>query len=173
MAPQIPPGDRAAILGEVERLSARSVLEFGPGASTRVFLDAGVERIVTCEYSDRWLRTAERDWRDEPRVEVRRFLNDPQASVGGPALEAFDLAFVDSPVGDRHREKLAGQRDCSRLNTTRLALLHAPVVLLHDCHRPGEQATLERVKAEGHRVRVLSPGEAAEVGKGVARIERC
>jgi hypothetical protein len=173
MPAQIPPPDAQAILDELDRLGARSVLEFGPGASTRLFLEAGVSRILTCEYSDRWLRRAVREWGDEPRVEVRRFLNEPEATIRGERIGAFDLAFADSPIGSNRREKLAGQEECSRLNTTLLALLHAPVVLLHDCHRPGEQATLERVKAKGYRVTILSGGEASEVGKGVARIERC
>ena len=173
MPPQIPPKDRAAIEAEVERLGARAVLEFGPGASTRLFLEAGVSRIVTCEYSDEWFRKAVREWGGDPRVEVRRFTNAPEPPVAGDPLGAFDLALVDSPIGSNRRERLPGQEECSRLNTTLLALLHAPVVLLHDCHRPGEQATLERVKVAGHKVTVLTPGDESEVGKGVARIERC
>jgi hypothetical protein len=173
MPPQIPPKDRAAIEAEVERLSARSVLEFGPGASTQVFLDAGVYRIVTCEYEDGWYRRAAQQWKGEGRVDVRRFHNDSEASVDGPPLDTFDLALVDSPIGSNRREKLPGQEECSRLNTTLRALEHAPVVLLHDCHRPGEQATLERVKEAGHRVTLLTPGDESEIGKGVARIERC
>ena len=145
-----------------------SVLEFGPGFSTFAFIEAGVSRIVCCEYLDKWLEIAKERFKDYPQVEIIPFANEPvaKANIEGE----FDLALVDSPkgyVGARVAHK--GQEDCSRLNTCLLALKHAPVVLLHDAYRPLERATLGRLNAQGHKIEML-PTKGKH---GFARITRC
>lgn len=166
MSVQIPEDDREVIAAVVEELDPEGLLEFGPGESTYLFLELGLPRIVTCEYQGRWMDRARREWAEDERVELCWFTNEVEVEMGA-SLGQFDLAFVDSPVGDRRRVKLEGQKKCSRLNTTLKALECAPVVLLHDAHRPGEQHTLERVREAGHAVHVH------ETEKGIARIDRC
>src|SRR5690606_2866892 len=86
------------------------------------------------------------------------YRNDPKVVVEGlHGRTRFDLAFVDSPPGNKDRVELAGQEGASRMNTLLYALSRAPVVLLHDAHRPGEQESLRRVAEAGHKVETL-PG---------------
>lgn len=161
--------DYGALLEECRRLGARSALEFGPGVSTLALIEAGLDRIDTCEYQDRWLTLAAEAFRLHPQVTARRYVNDPAVEVEGlPEGQRFDVAFVDSPLGlpSRNALELPGQEGCNRLNTALFALARAPVVLLHDARRPGESGTLARLAAAGHGVTMI------ETRKGIARIER-
>lgn len=147
---------------------AASVIEFGPGGSTYAFIEAGCEKIVTCEHDDEWLAKAEKRFAEYDQVQVLRYRNEPKVVVEGlHGRASFDLAFVDSPLGVAgKRLEHPGQEGCARLNTLEYALKRAPVVLLHDAHRDGEQASLERIKADGHKVEMI-PGRG-----NMARITR-
>ena len=152
-----------------EATGKQSVLEFGPGFSTFAFIEAGVPRILCCEYLEEWRLKAIERFKDYPQVEVIRFWDDPVAvadqlgmintGADGMAgkvgdyipMEEFDLAFVDSPKGYAGARVIhPGQEDCSRFNTCLLALQHAPVVLLHDAGRPLERGTLGRLNQLGY-----------------------
>jgi predicted O-methyltransferase YrrM len=143
--------DRLRVASEVERLGAKSVLEFGPGASTQTFLDLGVERIVTCEHLDQWLDVAKERFKDAPRVTVLKFYDEFPVVVDGlDTEEQFDIGFVDSPKGfDPVRKVHEGYEDYSRLNTLIFALERCKVVLLHDALRAHEQASLRRLQDDG------------------------
>ncbi len=158
-------GDEQLLAAAVR--GAKSVLEFGPGDSTQVFLDAGVERIVSLEYIDKWLEVARERFKDEPRVEIRKFTDT--LPVVAETDEQFDVAFVDAPKGWplQNRHKHEGYEDCSRFNTTLFALQHAPVVYLHDAYRPLERGTLGRLNAMGFQFEFIDGTHL-----GLARITR-
>lgn len=158
--------DYGALLAEAR--GARSVLEFGPGASTLALVEAGCERIATCEYQDRWLAATVEMLAPHPQVVVHRYVNAAEVEVEGLPPGEFDLAFVDSPLGIEARRYVGfpGQEGCSRLNTLLFALSRAPVVLFHDARREGEQRSLERVIEMGHAVEMI------ETVKGMARVTR-
>jgi hypothetical protein len=162
--------DYAALMGAVRGM--KRVLEFGPGASTLAMIEAGVEHIVSAECNPRWEAAAKerlKDYVDAGRVEIVQFTNTVPVTFRPNVEGPFDLVFVDSPVGIEARSAVRhrGQENCSRLNTMMAALDLAPVVLLHDAKRPGEQKTLDRVAALGHRVTMI------ECVKGLARVDRC
>jgi hypothetical protein len=160
-----------------EATGTKSVLEFGPGFSTYAFIEAGVPRILCCEYLDKWFEFAKVRFKDYPQVEIRRFLDEAPVATfevrpgvfKADSLECFDLAFVDSPKGYAGARTIhPDQIDCSRLNTCLLALMHSPVVLLHDAYRPLERGTLGRLSAAGHKVTFYNKASRG----GLARIER-
>jgi hypothetical protein len=145
----------------------KALLEFGPGFSTYLFLSAGVERVVSCEHDPIWFTKARELFASDKRVTILPYENTPVVAV---KLEGhiFDAAFVDSPKGNaKARVVLPGQEDFSRYNTLRAALIHAPLVFLHDARRPLEQATLARLAAEG-----LAEWDMFETTKGIARLRR-
>jgi hypothetical protein len=151
---------------------AKRVFEFGPGASTLAMIEAGVEKIVSAECSLEWRAKAEdrlREFVTSGRVKIIGFTNTCPVEFDAPILGVFDVAFVDSPVGIEARSAVRhkGQENCSRLNSIMSALELAPVVLLHDAKRRGEQNALRRVEELGHRVTML------DCAKGLARIDRC
>jgi hypothetical protein len=162
--------DYAALMGAARGM--KRVMEFGPGASTLAMIEAGVEHIVSAECNPKWEATANerlKEYVDAKRVEIVRFTNTVPVTFNPEVTGPFDLVFVDSPVGIEARSaaRHPGQENCSRLNTMMAALDLAPVVLLHDAKRPGEQETLSRVAALGHKVTML------QCVKGLARIDRC
>lgn len=143
-----PESDYKVLLAEAQ--GKKSVLEFGPGFSTYALIEAGVERILCCEYLEKWLEFAKERFKDYPQVEIIPFLDEPEAKAD--IVGEFDMAFVDSPKGYAGARVIhKGQQDCSRLNTCLLALKHAPLVLLHDASRPLERGTLGRLNQMGHR----------------------
>lgn len=152
----------------------KSCLEFGPGISTLALIEAGVERIVTCEHDPEWLERAKEQFKPFPQVTVIPYLDEPIATAD-LGSERFDFAFVDSPKGYNPRPNLPkggrkvhpGQEDCSRLNTCLLALEHTDIAYLHDAKRPLERGTLGRLNALGFKITMLN----LSVG-GFARIER-
>lgn len=141
---------------------AKSALEFGPGISTLALIEAGVPDIVTLEHDPEWLGKAVEALKAYPQCRVLGYDNvAPEALCealnGHPQ---FDLAFVDSPSGVEgiankgQRARLAGQEDCSRLNTCLAALRHSKIIYLHDWFRANERATLGRLGAMGHKVTI-------------------
>lgn len=169
-----PEEDRAVLLAELTRLRGEprpmeptwAVLEFGPGSSTQVFIDFGCLYICTCEHDQKWYELAKQKFAACHGVVVRKYHNNPKVTVEGlDDGEHFGLAFVDSPKGTDRRVRLKDQEDCSRLNTVMFAIKRAPVVLLHDAQREGEQNTLRRLETLGYKTEMLS--------QKMARITRC
>lgn len=147
---------------------AESVLEFGPGGTTDIFIRSGVKHIVTCEYIDKWLDVARERFKEHGNVEVLRFTDAVPVIVDGlDPLRRFDLGFVDAPKGFLGARTVhPGFEDCSRLNTTLFALERCKVVYLHDALRPLERCTLGRLRLMGYTYEFLdSPF-------GLARITR-
>jgi hypothetical protein len=150
---------------EIASLGAKSILEFGPGASTEFFLGLGLQ-VTTIEHMQRWYEVAKEQFKDRPNVRVLKGEDEMPFRVEGMgSYERFDLAFVDAPQGyEPLRKAHPGYEDCSRFNTTLLALQHAPVVLLHDVVRPLERGTLNRLNRMGYKVQFI------KVPYGMARI---
>src|SRR5690554_211039 len=98
--------DYQALMDECHRLKARSVLEFGPGASTLALVEAGVERIVTLEHSPNWRILAEERLAGHSAVTVLPYENTRVIDRELLAGVAFDVAFVDSPVGIEARSAI-------------------------------------------------------------------
>jgi predicted O-methyltransferase YrrM len=146
---------------------AESVIEFGPGNTTDIFVAAGVPRIVSCEYIDKWLDVAKERFKDVPSVEILKFYDTVPVTVDGLGDETFDVGFVDAPKGYA-QERLAhpGFADCSRLNTALFALERCKVVYLHDATRPLERGTLGRLHLMGYKHEFLpSPFGLARITK--------
>ncbi len=159
--------DAEVFKAEIDRIGAKSVLEFGPGESTQVFLDLGIERIVTCEHKEKWLKEAVKRFGGSDRVKVIPYTDTVpvQADIGD---EKFDLALVDSPQGFYPARVVhKGMEDCSRLNTCLFALEHAKVVLLHDALRPLERGTLGRLWMLGYHFEFIKTDDI-----GIARITK-
>jgi hypothetical protein len=146
---------------------AKSVLEFGPGNTTDIFIKAGVPRIVTCEYIEKWLEVAKERFKDVPTVSVYLFTDTVPVDVPGLDSETFDVGFVDAPKGYAPaRLAHPGYIDCSRFNTTLFALERCKVVYLHDATRPLERGTLGRLNAMGYDHEFLkSPFGLARIWK--------
>lgn len=158
--------DAETFKAEIDRIGAKSVLEFGPGDSTQVFLDLGIERVVTCEHKEKWLEEAKKRFGSEPRVKVVSYTDTVPVTVPDLGDEKFDLALVDSPQGFYPmRVAHKGMEDCSRLNTCLFALERAKVVLLHDATRPLERGTLGRLWAAGYHFEFIKIRDI-----GIARI---
>lgn len=163
------------IIAACKKINAKSALEFGPGSTTLALIEAGLERIVTCEHIDKWYEAAKERFKDYKQVQVVRFRNEAPIARVDELLGQFDIGLVDAPSGytGRHPDKvlferLKGQEDCSRLNTCLKALKHCPVVLLHDAQRPLERATLGRLNKLGHRTQIVQSSR----GCAIARIKR-
>jgi hypothetical protein len=146
---------------------AQSVLEFGPGNTTDLFIKAGVPRIVTCEYIEKWLEVAKERFKDVPSVEVLMFTDTIPVQVIGLGDETFDVGFVDAPKGYAPARNVhPGYGDCSRFNTTLFALERCKVVFLHDATRPLERGTLGRLRMMGYDYTFLdSPFGLARITK--------
>jgi hypothetical protein len=145
-----------------------SVLEFGPGGTTDVFIKAGVPRIITCEYIDKWYEAARERFSENMNVGVLLFTDTVPVVVEGlDPDEIFDVGFVDAPKGYAAARKAhPGYEDCSRFNTTLFALERCKVVYLHDATRPLERGTLAKIRLMGYEYEFLdSPFGLARITK--------
>jgi hypothetical protein len=149
----------------VEAIGAKTILEFGPGASTEVFARFGL-LVTTVEHQQKWYEVAKERFKDYPNVRVLK--GEDEIPFRVPELddsEMFDMAFVDAPQGYFPKRKIhKGYEDCSRYNTTLFALQRAPVVFLHDTIRPLERGTLGRLRRMDYQV------ETIKVPYGMAKI---
>jgi hypothetical protein len=157
--------DKRVLGFEIANLGAKTLLEFGPGLSTEFFSSLGLQ-ITTIEHNQKWYEVAKERFKDYPNVRVLKGEDEmPFVVHGMGSYEKFDVAFVDAPQGYFPMRKIhKGYEECSRFNTTLLALQHAPVVFLHDVSRPLERGTLNRLNRLGYHVELIA------VPYGMARI---
>lgn len=162
--PSLPYGDHQILVTEGQ--GKKRVVEFGPGASTYAWIEAGVPEIVSLECRDEWREEKAREFADYPNVTVLPFWNNAPTAEVPKDLGVFDLAFVDSPRGQPNPDavKLPGQMDCNRLNTLYAALLLSDIVLLHDAGRHWERNSLNRLEREGHLIGWYQPGDHRSYG---------
>ena len=156
----ITPEEYRWLKGFVRDNGIRSVLEFGPGASTWAFLEAGC-RVVSLEYQDRWYRHYRREFAANPRVTILKYDNEPELKIPELMDCEFDLAFVDSPVG-----KLGIlYKKFARINSCEFVAGHTDTWMLHDARRDGERNTLSVFEDKGWNIEVIHEG----AGMGIAR----
>lgn len=108
----------------LELLPPQRVLEFGPGTSTRLVLAHSRAQIVSVETSRPWFRRYQREFGDDPRVDLRlRDVGWDMEALAEDVGRGFDLVFVD---GGARQEALFESRS-----------LVSPggVVVVHDAHR--------------------------------------
>lgn len=110
----------------------KKVLEFGPGASTFAFLDAGCYvDTYECEvsfYEEMCLKLCE-----NPMARVHMYKNEPLVEIDAGM---YDMAFVDAPA--YWYAPTNATRSFARRNTLKCASNHANVILLHDSKREPE-----------------------------------
>lgn len=158
--------DYGALISEIKRIDARKVLEFGPGVSTLAFIEAGCTEILTLEHQARWRASAKNRFWQHRQVKILPYVNEPEISLPDLEKSRFDMIFVDSPMGADlpMATRFRGQENCSRFNTVSWSLQRAPIVLLHDAKRPGEERTLARIIGKVSHVEMIN------TAKGIARI---
>lgn len=142
-----PDEDRAALLSELREIDAPTVLEFGPGESTKVFFEHGVKMLVSLEHDARWLQRARGALAPLKPAGTTwalwAYVNEPKISHIYVDPMRFDLALVDSPQANAWGwARLPGQEKLARYNTLSYAVERAQVVLLHDANRIGERESL-------------------------------
>lgn len=97
--------DYGAVLGVMEQLRPRRVLEFGPGNSTRALIEGGAEQIDACEDNPIWFNVyQERLGAKFPgRVRFVPYTWAPTLSIPDIDDERYDLALIDGPFGTENR----------------------------------------------------------------------
>lgn len=96
--------DYGAVLDVVERLKARSVLEFGPGSSTLALIEGGATWIDTCEDDPHYFTVyRERLERRFTGVHVRPYRWRPLPSIIGVDAMRYDLGLIDGPKETERR----------------------------------------------------------------------
>ncbi len=102
--------DYQAVLDAMRETGARSVVEFGPGSSTLALVEAGAERIDTCEDNPAWAEVyEERLVRRFPgQIRLHRYEWPEGAAITVPPLEGgrFDLGLIDGPLGTERRPEV-------------------------------------------------------------------
>lgn len=131
-----------------------SVLEFGPGASTRVLLEAGADRVTTCENDPHLFRAARLHFCQDSRVAVVHYMLGGDIAVPKLDGKAFDAAYINAPDGDR-------------MNTLRCALRACGLVFVQDAKRSDRMSTLGRIADEG-----FAMCEMIDTAKGIAAVYR-
>lgn len=111
--------------------NAKSVLEFGTGASTCSFLEHGC-RVTSFETSARYIDLRYPYLRTDSNCSLI-FYEIGKHPFGLISLgEKFDLAFIDGPNGTKN---------LSRLDSCLFALKYTDHIFLHDFRRSGERET--------------------------------
>jgi len=136
-----------------------SLLEFGPGRSTKFFAEQGLKRIVTFEHDTQYIGIANNHLGHFPAVKIYRYFNDNVGIAEPEGLEHhFDLGFVDGPS---YSEPFSRAHSCDFVSR------RCKAWFLHDSARDGEKMTLERFKQRGWKVtQYPTPRGLALVEKG-------
>ncbi len=128
--------DHENLMQAVERFRPQRVLEFGPGASTLAFVEAGVAWVDAYEDDPEYQRRHVERLSAFPNVHLHGYTTGTVPAIGG----RYDLAFVDGPRHSGTREPIIElARQCS------------DVVLCHDAdslHRAFPWLTFERIGTE-------------------------
>lgn len=146
--------DAATLRALVRDNRISSLLEFGPGESTALFIEAGVNRVTTCENDPIAFRAARLHFMPDDRVTVLHHFFAPEIVIPKLDGKAFDAAYVNSPDGDR-------------MNTVRCALRACGLVFVQDAKRPDRMAMLDRLLDEGY-----AHAEMINTGRGIAAVYR-
>lgn len=112
--------DYGAVLGVMDALRPRRVLEFGPGNSTLALIEGGAAHVDCCEDNPVWFNVYKERLRPHPVRFVAYEWGDPLQilQIDG---ERYDMALIDGPHGwERRRAVLAYcvERCCAVLMPT-------------------------------------------------------
>jgi len=131
MAFEIQDDDVKVIVRLVDRLGIRTVLEFGPGHSTSVFLALGCEVDSVESDNDRLMKMIHGFHGKKANIHP---CSDgyPVKSPAFSVSKRWDLAFVDGPWGEEPGKFMP------RLNSCLACFRRAPLILLHDTKRQNE-----------------------------------
>lgn len=149
-----------------EVYNIKTVLEFGPGASTYAFLENDCQ-IDSLEYKTNWFNKFKIDMEIFESVEVIKFENtDWEDDIVSPVLDkSYHMAFVDSPVGLHKGE-------CSRLNSMKYCMDKTDIILLHDICRKGEMKTAKYMQDNGWNFICVDSAKTGIFYKGIELDEK-
>ncbi|HUU03409.1 MAG TPA: hypothetical protein VM425_18385 [Myxococcota bacterium] len=131
----------------IRQEGAKKVLEFGPGATTWAFLEAGCD-VWSLEFGEEYLAKATEAFREHDKVKF--FKVELKHDLVVPEIEGqnFDICLVDSPYGRYYRH-------FSRLNSSIFAMRVCDTILMHDARRKKERLTLKFIEDSGWKVEPL------------------
>jgi predicted O-methyltransferase YrrM len=146
----------------VQANSVRTVLEFGPGKSTQIFLDAGCE-VWSLEHNPVWYERIRQQLGQPPGLkQLLLYAFKPELEIPGLEARRFDLAFVDGPPALLYQWR-------ARLNAIEFAAARTDVILLHDANREKERDSMRVMEEKGWRWRTLPTRRGLAVGLGIGR----
>lgn len=141
----------------VEVNQVNTVLEFGPGRSTQVMLDAGCS-VWALEHDLRWLEIVRSKVGNSGGLKLlTSYTVAPELKI--PEVEGlrFDMAFIDGPPAALYRK-------FGRINAIEFAAARTDVLLLHDALRELERNSMEVMEEKGWTWRVLQSARGLAVG---------
>lgn len=127
----------------------KTVLEFGPGASTWAFLETECA-VWSIEYEPKFAKIAEGTFKGFDNVRVfcvpmTHPIQTPREIEG----KRFDMCLVDSPFGGYYRY-------FARLNSIIYAMAVTDTILVHDSKRKKDRMTLRFLEDSGWNLRYLN-----------------
>lgn len=132
--------DEVALTQIVTQYAVHTVLEFGPGRSTKVFLRLGC-LIDTYECNRQWFNHYQTIFYNDKRVQFHWFgLGDYPIKDETPGKQ-WDIAFIDAPPGQ--------YSSVSRLNSALFAFPRSRLLAIHDSKRVRERQLIAVLKDLG------------------------
>jgi len=156
--------DVAAMREVATTHGARTVLEFGPGASTAAFLDLGLD-VTSYEHDPAWLAKLRAEL--PAGAKLHGYANAERLSLPEIEGRAFDLALVDGPPG------IPEAPPYNRFNAAAVCAAASPLVLVHDARRDRERALVAGYAARGWGVRAWDTHRGLALLTRPVRISYC
>lgn len=136
----------------VKKFSIKTVLEFGPGVSTYVFIKNQC-KILSIENDIEFLEKNKKRFIDYNNIEF--FLND-QANIinlkNKLDNQIFDLCFIDGPRADGEQYKLF-----NRIDSYIMAYLNSKYILCHDTNREKDRNSINLIFDSKFSIQELAP----------------
>lgn len=98
----------------IDQYNVKTVIEFGSGLSTLLFMKKGL-KVISFETSKQWIETVKKI---NPECDIREWDGKSPIDFKG---EKFDMAFIDGPTGGNNREF-----------STKTSTENANIVVIHD-----------------------------------------
>lgn len=89
--------DYTAVLSVMERLSPKTVLEFGPGNSTLALVEGGAKQVDTCEDAAFWFDRYQHRFSVHPPVSVIPYEWCHPLEIRRIDAKRYDMAMIDGP----------------------------------------------------------------------------
>lgn len=131
----IDPKDWPFIEEVIKKNQVKTVLEFGAGLSTSLFVTSGIAKLTSFETEQEWVEKVNKAC----GVDVKKWNGrDFPEFIGPDGYGEYDLAFVDGPANGQNREEAVRQ-----------AANRAKIVILHDATREWESKWEEKYLKAG------------------------